>query len=360
MKSTDITERATFLPDLCGVRAIFGIVIIGELLAVVLTLVSSGTTPGAIDKLSLISLYTQWVGLSGAGVLCLLGRWINPLPESTVAVASFLAILLVATIVSELAWHVINPMTGIDPLIRIAHGDFLARTLGISAIVGAMVLRYFYVQHHWKLRIVSEAQARLDALQARIRPHFFFNCMNTIASLTRTDPRAAERAVEDLADLFRASLGRVRSLASLEEEFELVRGYLNIEALRLGDRLQVKWDIEALPAGARIPLLTLQPLVENAIYHGIEPLPAGGLIEISAVCRNARIEISIANPVSSEKVGKHRGNQVALENVKQRIAANFGAQGGIEVQANEERYQVTITVPAAAELVELTDAYHHS
>ncbi|MFT4561705.1 MAG: two-component system sensor histidine kinase AlgZ [Gammaproteobacteria bacterium] len=352
MKPTDINERTTFLPDLCGVRAIFGIVIIGELLAFVLTLVSSGTSPAALDKLSLISLYTQWVGLSGAGVLCLLGRWINSLSESAVAATSYLAILLVATIISETAWHVINPMTGIDPLIRIEHWDFLARTLGISAIVGAMVLRYFYVQHHWKLRTVSEAQARLDALQARIRPHFFFNCMNTIASLTRTDPRAAERAVEDLADLFRASLGRVRSLASFEEEFDLVRGYLNIEALRLGERLQVNWDIEELPAAARIPLLTLQPLVENAIYHGIEPLPDGGVIEISALCRNARIVISIANPVSSAKVGKHRGNQVALENVKQRLTANFGAQGGIEVQSTEHRYEVTITVPAAAELGE--------
>ena len=360
MKPTDITERATFLPDLCGVRAIFGIVIIGELLAVVLTLVSSGTTAAALDRLSLISLYTQWVGLSGAAVLCLLGRWINPLPESVVAVISFLAIVSVATVISELAWHVINPMTGVDPLIRIAHLDFLARTLGISAIVGAMVLRYFYVQHHWKLRTVSEAQARLDALQARIRPHFFFNCMNTIASLTRTDPRAAERAVEDLADLFRASLGGAQSLASFDEEFELVRGCLNIEALRLGDRLQVKWAIEALPAGARIPLLTLQPLVENAIYHGIEPLPGGGLIEISAVCRNARIEISIANPVSSANVGKHRGNQLALENVKQRLAANFGARGAIEVEASEQRYQVNITVPVAAALTELADAHHHS
>jgi len=196
-----------FLPDLCGVRALFGVVVIGELLAVILTLVGSGIAADALDRLSLISLFTQWVGLSAAAVLCWSRRWIERLPETGAAIVSYLLILLVVLVVSELAWWVVNPLSGIDPIITLEHPDFLARSVGVSAIVAALVLRYFYVQHHWKLRTVSEAQARLEALKARIRPHFLFNCMNTIASLTRTDPSAAERAVEDLADLFRASMG---------------------------------------------------------------------------------------------------------------------------------------------------------
>jgi len=353
----EISERRTFLPDLCGIRALFGIVIIGELLAVMLTLVSAGIGVTALDRLSLISLFTQWVALSAAAALCLFGRFANDLSESAVAIASYGLILFVAVIIAELAWYVVNPLTGIDPIIDIGHADFLIRTLGVSAIVGALVLRYFYVQHHWKLRTVSEARARLDALQARIRPHFFFNCMNTIASLTRTDPAAAEHAVEDLADLFRASMGDARTLVSFDEEFELVRGYLNIETLRLGDRLKTQWDLDELPATIRIPLLTLQPLVENAIYHGIEPLPAGGVITIRVRCREASVEISVTNPVSDETESRHDGHNLAQENVQQRLRANFGAQGGLEISCADGSYSAVITLPREWEF---SDAHHRS
>lgn len=345
MTPLDSDQRALFLPDLCGVRALFGVVIIGELLAVILTLVGSGITAGALERLSLVSMFTQWIGLSAAAALCWSRRWLERLPDPSAALMSYFLILLVVYMVSELAWWVVNPLSGIDPIISLQHTDFLARTLGISAIVGALVLRYFYVQHHWKLRTVSEAEARLEALQARIRPHFLFNCMNTIASLTRTDPVAAERAVEDLADLFRASMGEVRNLVAFDEEFDLVRGYLNIEALRLGTRLRTKWDIGSIPKSGRIPLLTLQPLVENAIYHGIEPLADGGLIEISAVCVDEHIRISIDNPVTNATTRHHHGNRLAQENVSQRLLAHFGEQGGLEINEEDERYRVTVTVP---------------
>lgn len=345
MTTAESTHRATFLPDLCGVRALFGVVIIGELLAVILTLVGTGTGAGALDRLSLISLFTQWIGLSAAAVLCLSRRWVARLPETAAALVGYALILLVVYVISELAFLIVNPLSGIDPLIKLERSDFLIRTLGISAIVGALVLRYFYVQHHWKLRTVSEAEARLEALQARIRPHFLFNCMNTIASLTRSDPRSAERAVEDLADLFRASMGEARSLVTFEEEFDLVRGYLNIESLRLGPRLMTEWNIEALPSSAKLPMLTLQPLVENAIYHGIEPLRDGGVIEISAACEGALVKVSVVNPVTQATSPHRQGNRLAQENVKQRLAAHFGDSGGLEIVSEEDKYRVTITVP---------------
>ncbi len=349
MNESEIIERRTFLPDLCGIRALFGIVIMGELLAVMLTLASAGIGPSALDRLSLISLFTQWVALSAAAGLCLFGRFADDLSESSVAIASYALILMIAAIITELAWNVVNPLTGFDPIINIGHVDFFVRTLSISAIVGALVLRYFYVQHHWKRRTVSEARARLDALQARIRPHFFFNCMNTIASLTRTDPGAAERAVEDLADLFRASMGDARTLVSLEEEFELVRGYLNIETLRLGNRINARWQLDALPNGVRIPLLTLQPLVENAIYHGIEPLADGGVIGIDARRRGTSVEIAVSNPLGAEANSPHQGNKLALENVRQRLRANFGELGRLEITRHDDRYCAVITLPTQAD-----------
>jgi two-component system sensor histidine kinase AlgZ len=342
---TASSQRVTFLPDMCSIRALFGVVIIGELLAITLSLLAKGTGPGALDYLSLMSLFIQWIGMSAAAVLCWSRRLIGRLPDALAAAISYLLILLVVYLISEIAWWIINPLSAGVPLIRLERGDFLLRTLGISAIAAALVLRYFFVQHQWKMRIVSEAEARLEALQARIRPHFLFNCMNTIASLTRSDARAAEHAIEDLSDLFRASMAESRTLATLDEEFELVRGYLNLEAQRLGQRLQTQWDLGELPSTARIPPLTLQPLVENAIYHGIEPLREGGVIAIAAHALNGRIDISVINPVPAATSPHQHGNRLAQENVRQRLRAQFGRRGGLEIRADDGTYCVTVTVP---------------
>jgi len=345
MTINDTVQSGTFLPDMCGVRALFGVVIIGELLAVVLTLAASGTNAGALERLSMMSLFIQWIGLSAAASLCLSRRLLARLPDTAAALVGYLLILMVVYLICEVVWWVINPLSVGTPLVSVSRGDFLVRVLGTSAIVGALVLRYFFVQHHSKQRMVSEAEARLDALQARIRPHFLFNCMNTIASLTRSEPAAAERAIEDLSDLFRASMAEARTLVSFEEEFDLVRGYLNIEALRLGERLRTQWDIAAIPEAVRIPLLTFQPLVENAIYHGIEPLPEGGIIEIRATCEEDCIAVVVSNPLSEAKTPHQSGNRLAQDNVRQRLEAHFGPRGRLDIDTRDGGYYATVTVP---------------
>lgn len=345
MTTSDGVQRGTFLPDMCGVRALFGVVIIGELLAIILTLIGSGTNTGALERLSMMSLFIQWIGLSAAAVLCLSSGFIGRLSENVAAVVSYFLILVVVYLIAEIVWWVINPLSGGVPLVTLGRADFLTRVLGISAIVAALVLRYFFVQHHWKLRMVSEAEARLDALQARIRPHFLFNCMNTIASLTRTEPAAAERAIEDLADLFRASMAEARTLATIEEEFDLVRGYLNIEALRLGQRLHLHWDVGAVPLETKVPLLTLQPLVENAIYHGIEPRAEGGVITIAAERFTDRVTITVSNPVTEQTTAHQRGNRLAQENVRERLLAQFGHRGGLDIVFDGGYYRAVVTIP---------------
>ena len=332
-----------FLPDLCGIRAVFAVVMIGELLVFVLTLARMGFSPQALDDLALLSLYVQLIGLSAAAALCISRRWLNQLPEPAIPVLSYGLVLLVATLVCELAWRVVAPSVD-SATIGLGHGDFALRSLAISAIVAALVLRYFYVQFHGKQRTESEARARIEALQARIRPHFFFNCMNTIASLTRSDPARAERAVEDLADLFRASLNDAAALVTLAEEIELARRYLNIEALRLGPRLVTRWALDALPQSTPIPRLTLQPLLENAIYHGIEPAPAGGEIVLMGTLRDGQVEIEIVNPID-HTAAQHRGNRLAQDNVRQRLAAHFGTRGRLIVNAATNEYRVLISIP---------------
>ena len=209
------------------------------------------------------------------------------------------------------------------------------------------MLRYFYVQHHWQLRVASEARARLQALQARIRPHFLFNCMNTIASLTRSDPARAEQAIEDLADLFRATLSEERVLVPLAEELALVRRYLDIEALRLQSRLVVVWELAPPPEGALIPQLSLQPLVENAIYHGIEPAPAGGTIRIGGGIHGDHMQIAISNPLAAGGSTHAAGNRLAQDNVRQRLQAHFGDAGRLDISAGDGEYRVTLTLPLA-------------
>ncbi len=170
--------------------------------------------------------------------------------------------------------------------------------------------------------------------------------MNTIASLTRSDPGQAEEAVEDLADLFRATLNDSDRLLTLKEEFELTRIYQRIERLRLGDRLRVDWQVAELPPHARIPGLTIQPLLENAIYHGIEPLDAGGTVTISGRLLGEEIEITVSNP-TRESTGDsgRRGHRIAIENIRERLKLSFAGRGSLDVRQTDRSYSVTLRFP---------------
>ena len=170
--------------------------------------------------------------------------------------------------------------------------------------------------------------------------------MNTIAALTRSDPQRAEEAVEDLADLFRATLRDSQSPLRLKEELELTRIYQRIEELRLGERLKVRWDVAELPMRAFIPGLTVQPLLENAIYHGIEPLDRGGTVTVDGRVADGKVEIAVTNPVSATRATEERpGNRLALENIRQRLELAYGDEGSVEVAQQPDLYRVTIRFP---------------
>jgi two-component system sensor histidine kinase AlgZ len=208
------------------------------------------------------------------------------------------------------------------------------------------VLRYLYVRHQWQQQIQAEAQARVQALQARIRPHFLFNSMNSIAALTRSDSERAELAVQDLADLFRVSLRDASERVTLEEEIDIAQRYLRLESLRLGDRLRVDWSIERLPRKRLVPSLILQPLLENAVYHGIEPLPEGGRIAIDGAAEGRRIDIRIRNPKTCGRGTAHRsGNRIALDNIRLRLQLAFGSQAGVALREVDDEFETTLYFP---------------
>jgi two-component system sensor histidine kinase AlgZ len=335
---TDNRRRA-FLPNFCAIPMVFAVVVSAELLAIVLTLGAFPAAEQFWSELSLRSLYIQWVALSVSALYCGLRRPLGRLSHAVAGSIAWVLILLVTSAV-YFAAETLGMRPGSSTMPALLHH------LAIAGIVGAVLLRYLYEQHRERQRELAESQARLQALQARIRPHFLFNSMNTIASLTRVDAELAEQVVEDLSDLFRATLSDAKTLSTLEREFELARGYLRIEQQRLGDRLQVDWDVDGVPGDARLPALLLQPLLENAVYHGIEPATAGGQIEISGRFRNGVANLAVRNTLpETAPLVRRRGNQMAQDNVRERLEATFGDGAGMVVGQVDGCYQVRIHFP---------------
>lgn len=337
------SRESSFLPDFCAIRSVFATVLCAELLAFLFTLTGGAGWHGLLERLALNSLVLQWVALGCAGSLCVLRGRLATLGDPVAAAVALAVVLAVTAVVSEAALRV-AALTG-APGEGVGRLEFLGRNLLVALLTGAFALRYLYLQHQWQRRLRSESEARIQALQARIRPHFLFNCMNTIASLTRSAPARAEQAVEDLSDLLRAALAEGRSRVALEEELELCRRYVAIESLRLGGRLALRWELGSLPAGVSLPPLSLQPLLENAINHGIEPLPEGGEVRVGAERARGCIRISVDNPMPPVSAAARPGQQLALRNLRERLALHFGDAARLQASVADGRYRVVLTLP---------------
>jgi two-component system, LytTR family, sensor histidine kinase AlgZ len=218
----------------------------------------------------------------------------------------------------------------------------LPRTLALGALLAATVLAYFRVSA--KAFSPALAEARLQALQARIRPHFLFNSLNAVLALIRRDPKRAERALEDLADLFRTLMADPRTFVRLADEISLLERYAELEQLRLGDRLRVTWELDTAPVDALLPSLVLQPLLENAVYHGVEPGTTSGEVVVHIERRGDRVLAWIENPYIEAEQSR-AGNRMALDNIRERLALFFDAEARIETQAAGARYRVEIEMP---------------
>ena len=344
MSQTDPNETQVYLPDFCAAGTVFIILLVAELVAIVLTLASNAPEGQFLLSLSKTSFFVLWLALLGTAIMCKLRGWLERAGKTRAFVLGFLLLVGLSLLIAELAWQLPIRLVGVN-VINDTHADFLLRTLAISAIFIALAMRYLYVSSEWRRSIVLEAQARISALQALIRPHFLFNSMNTIASLTRSDPRQAEEAVEDLSDLLRASLSGTRNQTSIKEELEVAAIYHRIEKLRLGDRLNVRWDIAELPMRARIPSLTIQPLIENAIYHDIELLPDGGDVVVSGKRDGRYLQIAVSNPVAPGKSRGKDGNKMAMANIRQRFELAYGSRASVDINDADDRYTVTLRFP---------------
>ena len=216
------------------------------------------------------------------------------------------------------------------------------RASALAGAVTAIVLYYFYLQQRAYSPAIAEA--RLQALQARIRPHILFNSINAVLSLIRSQPKRAESALEDMADLFRVLMAENRDLVPISQEIALCHQYLNIESLRLENRLKITWQIDDMPPDALIPPLILQPLLENAVYHGIEPMPEGGEIVVAITTKHKELHINVSNPYAPEN-DHHSGNKMALKNINERLKLHFDLEASLKNEIKDNRYNVHIRLP---------------
>ncbi len=341
-------EKGEFLPNFCTGEVVFNVVVVAEMLAIVINLIipRNFLSPTVMQDLLLISIFIQWVALAGTAVLCYTRKYLNRLPNLRALGAAYLLLLLTTFVVSECVVWLLWVLGRIQTARPVWYADFHILNLTISAIINGLLLRLFLAKHELQNRTLSEARAKLQALQSRIRPHFVFNSMNIIASLTRSAPEKAEAAIEDMADLFRIMLSQDEMLVPVKNEIDVAKKYLALEELRLDNRLTVNWDIGKFPRKSVMPVLTLQPLLENAIRHGIEELPAGGTIDVRLWEENDRIHIRVTNPMpkTRSKQAKFTPGQ-SLDNIRQRFQSHYGAQAALTSAEENGLFTLTVVLP---------------
>lgn len=335
-------QPPAFLPNLCNGPALLRLVLLAESLALVLELARTGLQLDWV-ALAMTSLMVQWITLASAALICRLSGWLAARPLWA-ALCSCFGLILAMTLVLSLAgqWFYRGYWWTGEPL----QWHALGTDLVLAAIFAGIGLQYFFLLEQLRRQSQAELKARIQALQSRIRPHFLFNAMNSIASLIVVDAARAEKMVEDLAALFRASLSEA-ALVPVADELALARRYLDMEAARLGDRLQLRWQLGELPSHALIPGLLIQPLLENALYHGIGDRRAGGLLEIELGCANNRLQLMVRNPLGEGD--RQPGNGLALDNIRERLAVHFGPAARCQAGVEADHFVVRIEYPLPPE-----------
>ncbi|HIG42080.1 MAG: histidine kinase [bacterium] len=339
----DEREVDFFLPDLCQAQSIIFLVLVTELLVLVLVLANSSLVDFDWVELGLTSLFVQWIVLLSAGILCNLRPILMNMTVAAATATGYVLILSLTLIFSILAvWLTESEFAEW----RIEEIGMISRNLIVAAVMTGIAFRYFFLTHQLRRQEQAELNSRIQALQSRIRPHFLFNSMNIIASLISIDPKTAEEVVEDLSVLFRASLNDSSNKpVTLSEELELCEKYVHIESLRLDDRLQVEWKIAVDPEKVRIPMLTLQPLLENAIYHGIQPRLEGGVVTVTIIEHDDNLLITITNPLPVGDISHERGNRMALDNIRSRLDAIYGEESSLTNESGETEFKTKISYP---------------
>ncbi len=324
--------RQTFgkLPDFRNLGLATRALLAANFAGLIAALLRSDTLPEVVDRFVRIASTLEPSLLATLVCLHVLDRWLR-------RPGYFYGLAVVALIAAAIAAGV---AAGLNAL---GLGQASAAwSAGYALLLCITLAAYFSLRE--RAYSPALAEARLQALQARIRPHFLFNSINAVLSLIRKDPRRAETALEDMAEMFRSVMTDNRDLVTLDEEITLTRRYLDLEHLRLGDRLIVNWSVDPQCGPVLLPPMLLQPLVENAVYHGIEPGNGPGRIEIGVSRAGDQLRLELINPYWPEH--QHRqGNRMALVNIGERLALHFDVEASLETSIVDNRFRILICIP---------------
>ncbi len=332
MASINQTGAGIRLPNFCNLGVMLRSLLLANLFVIAAALVRASSLAAAALEFQLMAAYLEPVLIVSLLALCAARRALHAMGYAAALAAIAAFEILVAWVVALAAAELMPGMRSMP----------LAHVALLTLFVTACILGYFDL----RARALSPAvaEARIQALQARIRPHFLYNSINAVLSLIRSEPRRAERALEDMADLFRVLMADNRTLAPIGSEVELARQYLAIKTLRLGERLRVSWRTEGMPTDALVPPLILQPLAENAVYHGIEPSPDGGEVAIEVQLSGGQLVMTLTNPLPAES-RQTVGNKMALANIRERLQLHYDAEASMKSEVRDGIYRVTIRIP---------------
>jgi len=327
-------------PSFCSWRLLLVVMVITELSVVLVGLGKEGFA--GWGWYGLTTAYAQWLALFCGSGLCVTNAWISRLSAKGAWIGSWLIALILSAVFSYAAWHS-RPLFGLAQDEQPA-SQFVLETTFAVGLVSVALLRYLLIRTRWQAELMAQADARVQALQARIRPHFLFNSLNTIASLIPVDPGNAEAATLDLADIFRGSMRRADQAISFAEELQLARQYLDMEKRRLGERLEIVWRVDELPGTAAVLPLMLQPLLENAVAHGIQSRKEGGTIAVYGRKEGDLVVVTIANPVAAEG-SSASGHGMAIDNIRERLRLAYGSRAGLVTYEDAQQFYAVFSLP---------------
>ena len=329
--------KAPIVPDCCNLGIALRILVPLNLAAVVFSVVVGQGWLEAAARFIDIAMVMEPTALGSLVLLCVLRKRVNGMKQAW----QWLACVGIPSVLALLASAMLYPILTGPSYVGSAPFWVFGRVL-LAAVCGFAITEFL----HLRARAFSPSlsEARLQALQARIRPHFLFNSLNTVLGLMRSDPRTAERTLENLADLFRVFMKDTRALLPLDEEVVTCQQYLAIEQLRLGDRLQIRWELDQMPGDALLPSLLLQPLIENSVHHGIEPRTEPGEVFIRITQPGERVRVEIINP-AQEKADVRPGNQMALSNVRERLMLLYDMEAELRTGEEAGEFRLLLEIP---------------
>ena len=338
-KSHSIKQNARpdGLPNFRNLGTQLRILLISSSLALLQAIILANTWPDIAQHTMQIAALLTPILLTSLLLLWVIQPWLNQLTYWHGAIAVVSLVVLLTLSIYYLGREIYQPLDRMD-----SHFDEIRYSL-LSLVVCSLLLLYFRLRSKVLSRAMNDA--RLQALRARIRPHFLFNTINAVLGIVRAHPKLAETALEDMADLFRMAMSGTQDLVQLGQEIQLSKQYLALEKLRMGERLRVDWQIQDIPEDALIPPLLLQPLLENAVYHGIESLSQGGSIIIGLRRNGDELHLKVENPYAARGDTLHHGNRIALRNIRERLDLLFDVEARYHVESGKDFYRVEIVFP---------------